>query len=872
MAHDVFISYSSRDKAVADAVCANLESRKVRCWIAPRDVPAGQTWAGALIEGIDASRVLVLVLSDGSNRSQQVIREVGEAVDKGIPILPLRIDDVQPSRDMGYYIKSIHWLDAITPPLEQHLGRLADQVQALLAAQGRPPVPPGPQETDGGGLPRPKPLRPAWQWAAAALGLLLILALAGFGVWSLAGGRGNRATTTLPALDGPTAVSTSPVAAARPTDTALPAPPTAGPLPAPNTLAAATATAAAVPTTPAPQPEALPAYRVAPGPDLPVEGHSVLWSPDGRYLVVGGMEVHLLDAEAGYKQIRSMGGYSDDNGLALSPDGRTLAVRRTGLKLYDLESGGELSTLFEESIVGGGTCGSRMDFSPDGATLAVIVGDTIKLFDVASGAEVNTLVSQGAVSLAYARDGKSLYVGGYYGAGVLDLATGEQLSSIGDNPGDASCVTLSPDGTLLASAGSWNGAVLLWDAASGRRLRTLAGHKDGVTHLAFSADGRILASAGNDIRIRVWDTATGDEMASLVGHTETPTVLAFSPDGATLASADRRSKVRLWTLLAGSEAPIPAPTQPATRAVPTRPVLSDRAISPANAAQVKLLRSTGSIGGYVAWSRDGQSIAVDAYDIAWIDAATLKEVRTFPVDGSFSDIAISPDGSILALYASGAKLFEIASGAELYTLYDTSISRGSICGSFVAFSPDGATLAVQEGDVVQLYDVAGGALVNTLVAKGAGAIAYSADGRSVYAGGTNGLDALDVVTGEATHLLGDAGSGLSCVSASPDGALLAVSGYSGTIILWDTSAGRQVRTWTASQERMTRMAFSPGGDVLATAGTDLKIRLWDAATGTELTALSGPTEDVSSLAFSPDGATLASAGRDWVVRFWGIQP
>ncbi|MBC7232194.1 MAG: TIR domain-containing protein [Chloroflexi bacterium] len=135
MAHDVFISYSARDKVVADAVCATLESRKMRCWIAPRDVLPGESWVGVLIDAIGQSRVFVLVFSDGANESSQVLREVGEAVDKGIPIIPFRIEDVPPSKEMGYYIKAIHWLDALTPPLEKHLQKLGDRVQALLVAE-----------------------------------------------------------------------------------------------------------------------------------------------------------------------------------------------------------------------------------------------------------------------------------------------------------------------------------------------------------------------------------------------------------------------------------------------------------------------------------------------------------------------------------------------------------------------------------------------------------------------------------------------------------------------------------------------------------------------------------------------------------------
>ena len=140
MAHDVFISYSTKDKTVADAVCAKLESQKIRCWIAPRDVPAGQPFAASLVKAIRASSVIVLILSQGSNQSTHVLREVGEAVDSGIPILPLRIEDVDPTDELHYYIKSIHWLDAMSPPLERHLEKLTSSVLALINVREQPPL------------------------------------------------------------------------------------------------------------------------------------------------------------------------------------------------------------------------------------------------------------------------------------------------------------------------------------------------------------------------------------------------------------------------------------------------------------------------------------------------------------------------------------------------------------------------------------------------------------------------------------------------------------------------------------------------------------------------------------------------------------
>ena len=136
MLHEVFICYAAHDKAVAEAICDALESRHIKCWIAPRDVLPGTEWAETIVDALDGSRVLVLVLSSSSNTSPQVIREVGRAASNGTPILPLRIDDVAPSKAMDYFISSHQWLYAQTGPLKKHLQRLADTVQQILA---RPP-------------------------------------------------------------------------------------------------------------------------------------------------------------------------------------------------------------------------------------------------------------------------------------------------------------------------------------------------------------------------------------------------------------------------------------------------------------------------------------------------------------------------------------------------------------------------------------------------------------------------------------------------------------------------------------------------------------------------------------------------------------
>ena len=100
MGHDVFISYSANDNNIAETVCNALESRDIKCWIAPRDVVPGTEWAEAVVDAIDSSRVIVLILSSSSNNSPQVIREVSRAANHRIPIIPFRIDDVSLSKAM----------------------------------------------------------------------------------------------------------------------------------------------------------------------------------------------------------------------------------------------------------------------------------------------------------------------------------------------------------------------------------------------------------------------------------------------------------------------------------------------------------------------------------------------------------------------------------------------------------------------------------------------------------------------------------------------------------------------------------------------------------------------------------------------------
>ena len=131
MPAQVFISYSSKDRTVANMVCALLEERGHRCWIAPRDIVPGREWGESIVGGIKEATIFVLIFSQHANASPQILREVERAVNRGLPIIPFRIEDVMPAGSMEYFMSVPHWFDALSPPVEDHIARLAAGIEQL---------------------------------------------------------------------------------------------------------------------------------------------------------------------------------------------------------------------------------------------------------------------------------------------------------------------------------------------------------------------------------------------------------------------------------------------------------------------------------------------------------------------------------------------------------------------------------------------------------------------------------------------------------------------------------------------------------------------------------------------------------------------
>ena len=227
--HDVFISYATEDKQIADAVCAAVEARGVRCWIAPRDVVPGTPYGEAIVDAIQAARMMVVIFSSHANASVHIPKEVELATSDGVTIIPFRVEDVLPAKSLNYFLASLHWLDAFVPPLDAHLLQLGDVIANTLKLGTHEQIPKAAIKYANASAPQSPPIiqgaakyksspdvtpenskevgRPRWQGkpaiGIAAVVLLAVLAGAGWYYRSrMTGGEAIDSLAVLPLVNG----------------------------------------------------------------------------------------------------------------------------------------------------------------------------------------------------------------------------------------------------------------------------------------------------------------------------------------------------------------------------------------------------------------------------------------------------------------------------------------------------------------------------------------------------------------------------------------------------------------------------------------------------------------------------------------------
>jgi WD40 repeat protein len=476
---------------------------------------------------------------------------------------------------------------------------------------------------------------------------------------------------------------------------------------------------------------------------LTVPGHSgggflgATFSPDGRRLVSAAWDpearqghVKVWDARTGREVLTFRGHTGAVSRMAFSPDGRRLASAsddRT-VKVWDVVTGRE-----EHSLTGHTYEVHSVAFSPDGQRLASASRDTtVKVWDGTTGQEVCTLWGhRGSVrSVAFSPDGRRLASAGHdRTVRVWDATTGQELRVLRGHTGRVFSVAFSPDGTRLASA-SDDDIVKIWDMTTDLEAHPLRGHPQGVVCVAFSPDSKRLASTGRDNTLKVWDLATRQLLLTLRGDTGLGPVV-FSANGQRLGAADHQA-VKVWDATTGKAVfTLPGHTDFIYGLAFTPD--SQRLVSASYDKTVKVWDATsgkefrtfpGRAGLHdaMALSPDGTRLA--SAGVVW-DPATGNDLSSFRGFNGVSSVAFSPDGQRLAVTRgeSAVEVWDTAAGRETLTI------RGGYTP--VAFSPDGKRLASASPDgAVKIWDAVTGQEALTLRghADEIRSLAFSPDG------------------------------------------------------------------------------------------------------------------------------------------------
>jgi len=495
MSHDVFISYSRKDKTVADAVCATLEQNKIRCWIAPRDILPGKIWSEAIVDAIQTSRVMVLILSSNSNNSPDVIREIRLAVDQGVAILPFRIEDVIPNKEMKYFIGTHHWLDALTPPLGLHLERLSDSVASLLNTDlgRRPPI------SRPAGVPQsPKRQISLFRRIVKRGRFLLILALAIFLVLTLSrpfwssikqgqnAGTPNKVKTNVPSdVTDRSSRTAQPVSSVSSGDKK--------PQPVPG-------------KTPDPSTKKRKDFR-SDTPKAPARKEKKAFPPQEN------IYKYYFKARLPEGAKTRYGGMADLETLNLSPDGSLLACGCSlGIvTIWDTETA-KLRGYFQahEDEV------EYVLFSSDGSRLITTAGNgEIKIWDTRDGTPIATLDKNGyffgwsARRIALSPDGSKIIIG-YEDTSVKiwnteDGSIDQVMMEHNDEVTAAAWSPVLPE----AVTGGDDGQVILWNTLTGKALKHYDVIKEEISSLSFSLDGKKVFALSDDF-VKILNKETGD--------------------------------------------------------------------------------------------------------------------------------------------------------------------------------------------------------------------------------------------------------------------------------------------------------------------------------------------------------------------------
>jgi predicted NACHT family NTPase len=185
----------------------------------------------------------------------------------------------------------------------------------------------------------------------------------------------------------------------------------------------------------------------------------------------------------------------------------------------------------------------------------------------------------------------------------------------------------------------------------------------------------------------------------------------------------------------------------------------------------------------------------------------------------------------------------------------------------------GESLLYRAGDV-RIWDVKSGTQIASLEGQPTivWSIAATTDGKTLITSGYDGKIILWNAAEKKPQQTIEKKGWIRRVALSPDAKSFAAGMEDGSVVLFETEAGKELKTFKAHEAAVYDVAFSPDGATLATCSTDKLAKLWDwkAEMPTEKAKLEGHGDAVWAVAWSKDGS-LATAGADRKIKLWSAE-
>jgi WD40 repeat protein/uncharacterized caspase-like protein len=596
------------------------------------------------------------------------------------------------------------------------------------------------------------------------------------------------------------------------------------------------------------------------------------FTPDNRLVTVSDA-VRVWDVTAG-RELRKLdlgseaasGFNGRDGSMALSPDGSQLVLSEgfdPEIKVIDLNSGREVRRV---KVPGDQIETIQLGFNPDGHLLAAGVHNKrFKFWDLTARSERELgPTSKDYPPVKFSHDARLLALSDSYTVKIWETATLRELPALKvPNSGafaeyGEATVNFSEDGKRIATGG-FDTDTIVWETETGKRLSNLSGRTNMAYNVSFNADGTELFSGG---RTR-WDLRTGRGVR-LTPDTPGKTFGIVSPDGRTIAVMRTNSGV-----LSIVESPGGKQLQNLT--VSGEAGIVERARFSADGTMLAVVYGPRADQHPTSATSFTQGSRIKLWDVK-----SGRELRSLAPGDVPMEIEFTTNGKQIAMIGTTGQisLWDVQSGSKLRDLTSSPMAKITAPVITPGQRPTIANMPNMADISAMMTNMLGGLAAGTM-GRTVTSLAFSSDGRTLAIGGVDAKANIDFATMMSGALSGQMGGQKpkkqpkGSPTPDPNDPMKDFKVETvGQVQLWDVSTGSELGAIKGHGRGVSKVTFSRDGKLLASAGTDNTIKIWDVATRAELRTLAGHTASIESIDFTPDGQLLASASEDGSTFLW----